>query len=96
MSNDLFRQINHCLDKWANVISKDKRGKYIVVKTLNHKKNKGYYLYYKQNGKIVKITNLKKVGKNQIFSNVIPGDKIYIPPGTIIKSPGKKLSVIIR
>lgn len=37
MSNDLFKQINHCLDKWANVISKDKRGKYIVVKTLNHK-----------------------------------------------------------
>ena len=37
MSNELFKQINHCLDKWAKVMSKDRRGKYIVVKTLNHK-----------------------------------------------------------
>lgn len=37
MGNELFKQINHCLDKWAKVISKEKRGKYIVVKTLNYK-----------------------------------------------------------
>lgn len=67
-----------------------------LMNTLNNPKNKDYYLYYKQNGKIIKLTILKKAGKNQIYSNVKPGDKIYIPPGTILKSPGDNLSIVIR
>ena len=67
-----------------------------MMLVLNNPKNKEYYLYYKKNGKTIKLTNLKKAGNNQVFSNVKPGDKIYIPPGTFLKSPGENLSIIVR
>lgn len=68
----------------------------IVFDVLNHPNNKEYYLYYIQNKKRVKVTNLKKAGTRTIFSNVKPGDKIYIPPGTILISPETNLAVRIN
>jgi hypothetical protein len=67
-----------------------------MMNVLANPKNSDFYLYYKKDGKVIKLTNLKKAGKNQIFSNVKPGDKIFIPPGTIFKSPGDNLSIVIR
>jgi hypothetical protein len=67
-----------------------------MMNVLANPKNSDFYLYYKKDGKVIKLTNLKKAGKNQIFSNVKPGDKIFIPPGTILKSPGDNLSIVIR
>jgi hypothetical protein len=67
-----------------------------LLKTLNNPKNKAFYLYYVANKKRVRITNYKTVGKRQIYSNVKAGDKIFIPPGTIIKSPKANFAVIIR
>jgi len=67
-----------------------------MMEVLKNPKNKEYYLYYKQNGKVIKLTDLRKAGKNQVFSNVKPGDKLFIPPGTVLKSPGNNLSIIIR
>jgi hypothetical protein len=68
----------------------------VVLNTLNEAKNEDYFIYYKVNSKIVKVTNLKEVGDKQVFSNVRPGDKIYIPPGTIIRSPETNLAVVIN
>lgn len=67
-----------------------------LFKTLKHIKNKDFYLYYIEKKKRVKVTDLKKVGKRQVYSNIKPGDKIYIPPGTIIKSPKTNLAVMIQ
>jgi hypothetical protein len=67
-----------------------------LLKTINHIKNKDFYLYYIENKKRVRITSFKKVGKRQVYSNVKTGDKIFIPPGTIIKSPKANLAVMIR
>jgi oxalate decarboxylase/phosphoglucose isomerase-like protein (cupin superfamily) len=66
------------------------------LKTINHPKNKEYYLYYVENKKRVRITSFKSVGKKQVYSNVKAGDKIFIPPGTIIKTPKANLAVMIR
>ncbi|MFA6401309.1 MAG: hypothetical protein WCX31_06745 [Salinivirgaceae bacterium] len=67
-----------------------------LLKTINHPKNKEFYLYYVENKKRVRITSFKSVGKKQIYSNVKAGDKIFIPPGTIIKTPKANLAVMIR
>ncbi len=67
-----------------------------LLKTINHPKNKEFYLYYVENKKRVRIASFKSVGKKQIFSNVKAGDKIFIPPGTIIKTPKANLAVMIR
>lgn len=67
-----------------------------MVDALNDPQNSEFYLYYKQGKKIVKINSLKGVGNRTVYSNVKPGDKIFIPPGTILKSPGTNLSIIIR
>lgn len=67
-----------------------------LLKTINHKKNDDFYLYYKESDKKVLISSLKQIGNNQVFSNVKPGDKIYIPPGTVIYKPDADYAVIIR
>ena len=53
-------------------------------------------MLYKQGRKIVKISSYKGVGKRTIFSNVKPGDKIFVPPGTVLKSTDNNLMLIIR
>jgi hypothetical protein len=68
----------------------------ILLQVINHPKNKDYYLYYIENKKRVKISSYKKIGKKQIYSNVKPGDKVYIPPGTILLSPETNLAVRIN
>jgi hypothetical protein len=68
----------------------------LVLSTINHPKNSPYYIYTKTNGKINKVTSLRQVGKKEVFTNVRPGDKIYIPPGTIIRSPKLNLAVMIQ
>ena len=37
MRNELFKQVEHCLDNCEKVMSKEKKGKHLVVKTLNYK-----------------------------------------------------------
>ncbi len=68
----------------------------ILFNVISHSKNRDYYLYYIENRKRVKVTNLKKVGKRQVYSNIKPGDKIYIPPGTVLLSPETNLAVRIN
>ena len=68
----------------------------ILFEVLSNSKNKNYYLYYKEKKKKVRVTNLKRVGKRQVFSNVKPSDKIYIPPGTVLISPETNLAVRIN
>lgn len=67
-----------------------------LLTTINHTKNSPFYLYYNENRKKIKIENLKQVGKHQVFSNVKPGDKLFIPPGTILYSPKSNLAVRIN
>ena len=68
----------------------------ILFDVLSDMKNSEYYLYYKENKKKIKVTSLRKVGKRQVFSNVKPEDKIYIPPGTVLLSPKTNLAVRIN
>lgn len=68
----------------------------LVLSTINHPKNSPYYIYTKTKGQITKVTNLRQVGKKEVFTNVRPGDKIYIPPGTVIRSPKLNLAVMIQ
>ncbi|MDA3891060.1 MAG: hypothetical protein PF517_05275 [Salinivirgaceae bacterium] len=68
----------------------------MLLDVLNHSKNKDFYLYYIENKKRVKVVSLKKVGKKQVFSNVKPGDKVFIPPGTVLLSPETNLAVRIN
>lgn len=67
-----------------------------LLTTLNHQKNSPYFLYYFDNKKKVKVEKLKQVGKHQVFSNVKPGDKLFIPPGTVLFSPESNLAVRIN
>ena len=67
-----------------------------MLDVINNPQNSEYYLYYKQGRKIVKISSYKGVGNRTIFSNVKPGDKIFIPPGTVLKSTDNNLMLIIR
>ena len=67
-----------------------------LLDVINNPQNDRYYLYYKQGRKIVKISSYSGVGNNTIFSNVKPGDKIFVPPGTVLKSADKNLMLIIR
>lgn len=67
-----------------------------MLDVINNPQNSRFYLYYKQGRKIVKISSYKGVGKRTIFSNVKPGDKIFVPPGTVLKSPDNNLMLIIR
>ena len=67
-----------------------------MLDVINNPQNSRYYLYYKQGRKIVKISSYKGVGNHTIFSNVKPGDKIFVPPGTVLKSPDNNLMLIIR
>lgn len=67
-----------------------------MLNAINDPQNSEFYLYYKQGKKIVRINSFKGVGDKKIFSNVKPGDKIYIPPGTVLKAPGSNLSIIVR
>ena len=67
-----------------------------MLDVINNPQNSRYYLYYKQGRKIVKIDSYKGVGNHTIFSNVKPGDKIFIPPGTVLKSTDNNLMLIIR
>lgn len=68
----------------------------ILLDVINHPKNKDFYLYYKEKNKKIKITSYKKVGNKAVFSNVKPGDKVYIPPGTVLISPETNLAVRIN
>lgn len=68
----------------------------ILLNVIQHKKNKDFYLYYLENNKRIKVVSLNKVGKRQVFSNVKPGDKIFIPPGTVLISPETNLAVRIN
>lgn len=68
----------------------------MLLDVLSHPKNKEYYLYYFANKKKTKVTSLKKVGRRQVYSNVKPGDKIYVPPGTVLLSPETNLAVRIN
>jgi len=68
----------------------------MVLDVLNQPKNKDYYLYYKDKKKKIKVTSLKKVGKRQVYSNVKPGDTVFIPPGTVLLSPDTNLAVRIN
>lgn len=67
-----------------------------MLDALNAPQNSAFYLYYKQGRKIVKISSYKGIGNKTIFTNVKPGDKIFIPPGTVLKAPESDLSIIIR
>lgn len=67
-----------------------------MLDVINNPQNSRYYLYYKQGRKIVKISSYKGVGNHTIFSNVKPGDKIFVPPGTVLKSTDNNLMLIIR
>ena len=67
-----------------------------MLDVINSPQNSRFYLYYKQGRKIVKISSYKGVGNHTIFSNVKPGDKIFVPPGTVLKSPDNNLMLIIR
>lgn len=67
-----------------------------MLDALNHPHNSDFYLYYKSGKKIVKITSFKGVGKRMIYSNVKPGDLIYIPPGTILTPLDNDIELIIR
>ena len=67
-----------------------------MLDVINNPQNSRFYLYYKQGRKIVKIDSYKGVGNHTIFSNVKPGDKIFIPPGTVLKSTDNNLMLIIR
>ena len=67
-----------------------------MLNAINDPQNSEFYLYYKQGKKIVRINSFKGVGDKKIFSNVKPGDKIYIPPGTVLKARGSNLSIIVR
>lgn len=67
-----------------------------LIKTLNHSKNKKFYLYYKSRKGINKITNIAEIGKKQVFTNVLPGNKIYIPPGIIIYKPNTNFAVMMK
>ena len=67
-----------------------------MLDVINNPQNSRYYLYYKQGRKIVKINSYKGVGKHTIFSNVKPGDKIFVPAGTVLKSSDSNLMLIIR
>jgi len=68
----------------------------MLFNVLEHPKNKDYYLYYLENKKRIKVTSLKKVGNRQVYSNVKPGDKIFVPPGTVLLSPETNLAVRIN
>lgn len=68
----------------------------ILLNVLSHPKNKDYFLYYKSKGKIIKIRTLKQAGRHQIYSNVKPGDKVFVPPGTVLISPETNLAVRIN
>ncbi len=67
-----------------------------LLKTINHSKNPKYFIYYTEKKKKIRITQLKQVGKRQVFSNIRPGDKLFIPPGTVIHSPTADFAVMIR
>ena len=67
-----------------------------MLDVINNPQNSRFYLYYKQGRKIVKIDSYKGVGNHTIFSNVKPGDKIFIPPGTVLKSTDNNLMLRIR
>jgi len=68
----------------------------ILLDVLNHKNNNDYYLYYLEKNKRIKVTTVKKMGSRKIFSNIKPGDKIYVPPGTVLISPETNLAVRIN
>jgi len=68
----------------------------ILFSTISNPKNKEFYLYYKQGKKKIKVTSLKQVGKRQVFSNVKPGDKLYILPGTVIRFPNVNMAIRIQ
>ena len=68
----------------------------MLFDVINHSEIKDYYLYYLENRKRVKVVNLRTVGKRQVYSNIKPGDKVYIPPGTILLSPETNLAVRIN
>lgn len=68
----------------------------ILLDVINHPKNKEFYLYYKEKNKKIKIISYKNVGNKQVFSNVKPGDKVYVPPGTVLISPETNLAVRIN
>lgn len=67
-----------------------------LFSVISHPKNSDYYLYYLDKKKRIKVTNLKKVGNRQVYSNIKPGDKIFIPPGTFLKSPKTNLAIMIQ
>ena len=67
-----------------------------LLKAINHSKNNKYYIYYKEGKEKVKISTLSKVGKRQVFTNVRPGDRLFIPPGTVIRKPNSDFAVMIQ
>ncbi len=67
-----------------------------LLLTLNHAKNAPYFIYYKEKGQVVRVQDLQSVGKHAVYTNVRPGDKVFIPPGTIIQSPETNLAVRIN
>lgn len=67
-----------------------------LIKTLNHNKNKEFYLYYQQNNKKIKITNTTEIKNKKVFTNVLPGNKIYIPSGIVIYKPNTNFAVMMK
>lgn len=67
-----------------------------LLKSINHPKNSRYYIYYNEGKKKVKLSSLSKVGKKQVFTNVRPGDRLFIPPGTVIRKPNTDFAVMIQ
>lgn len=67
-----------------------------LLKAVNDSKNKDYYIYYVEDKKKVRINNLKQIKKQQVYSNVRPGDKLFIPSGTVIYQPNTNFAVMVR
>lgn len=65
MSNELFKQIEHCLDKCGKVMSKDKIGDYVVVRTVNYK---GRFCYTRMDDSWVSVRCEPRNGYGTYYS----------------------------
>jgi len=65
-----------------------------MVQTLNMTENELIYIFFYNNGDLIKITTRSQMTGQKVFTNARPGDRIFLKPGTRIYSPDA--DIVIR
>ncbi|BDC98942.1 hypothetical protein PEPS_12230 [Persicobacter psychrovividus] len=89
-------QKTHLLIEDGQVVFDYFRDTKLMLSVLNQQENGGYYCYDRIKGEKKIIFDVNDLEDETFYSNIIPGDFVYLPKGTMVFTPKENATVLIR